>query len=124
MDTCVFIWLCDEPELLTQRVRDICDDPDSELYLSISSIWEMQIKALLGKLELKASLVDAVTHSKNNNRLRILGIEESHVFGLKKLPSIHKDPFDRLLISQAKELNMALLTCDAKIAQYPVNVIW
>ncbi|MEI6233234.1 MAG: type II toxin-antitoxin system VapC family toxin [Planctomycetota bacterium] len=124
LDTCVFIWLCTEPEKLTERVRKICSSVEPDLYLSLASIWELQIKLLSGKFRMNTELLQAVEELKKSNRLRILGITESHVFGLKKLPSIHGDPFDRMLVAQALELNATILTSDTKIAQYPVNVIW
>ncbi len=77
-----------------------------------------------GKLKLHADLSVVVDAMKKKNGLKILSVEESHIYGMTKLPSIHGDPFDRILIAQAKELNASILTSDAKIAQYPVNVIW
>ncbi len=84
----------------------------------------MQIKSQLGKLELKMSLVGLIHEQIETNQITILPIALEHILGLAELPDHHRDPFDRLLISQARLENLPILSIDTRINQYPVTVIW
>jgi PIN domain nuclease of toxin-antitoxin system len=123
LDTQVFIWWDSESKRLPQRILQLCEDEANALVLSVASIWEMQIKAQLGKLDLDRPLQQIVLEQQEGNRLEILPIEATHVFGLHALPAHHKDPFDRLLIAQAITEGMPILSVDAMFKHYPVEVI-
>ena len=112
LDTHVFIWWAGEPDKLSEKTLDACENRANRLILSIVSIWEMQIKMQLGKLKLKRSLKDLVENQQNINNLQILPVSPNHIFMLDNLPMHHSDPFDRLLISQAIEENLALVSKD------------
>ena len=112
LDTHVFIWWSGEPDKLSEKALDACENRANRLILSIVSIWEMQIKMQLGKLKLKHSLKDLVENQQNINNLQILPVSPNHIFMLDNLPMHHSDPFDRLLISQAIEENLALVSKD------------
>ena len=100
LDTHVFIWWDSEPELLSQRARQFCEDPNNTLVLSVVSVWEMQIKRQIGKLDLRMPLNELLENQERRNGLDILPVNLDHVLYLDKLPAIHKDPFDRLSLKQ------------------------
>ena len=124
LDTHVFIWWSGEPDKLSEKVLDACENRANRLILSIVSIWEMQIKMQLGKLKLKRSLKDLVENQQNINKLQILPVSPNHIFMLDNLPMHHSDPFDRLLISQAIEENLALVSKDQAFTDYAVKLFW
>lgn len=119
LDTQIFIWWLDDSQRLKKSVRKILANPNYITYLSIASLWEMAIKRTKGKLQLSRSLEWIV----NNSGFNTLSIELNHILKLEKLPSLHGDPFDRILISQAQTENLTLITSDSKIWQYDVNLI-
>jgi PIN domain nuclease of toxin-antitoxin system len=124
LDTHAFIWLDNDPEKLSPRVAAICANPESSLFLSMASIWEMQIKVQLDKLTLPASIELIVRQQVLDNRIRLLPIEFEHILQLNQLPFHHKDPFDRLLIAQARYVNLTLLSDDLVFQKYSVTRIW
>jgi PIN domain nuclease of toxin-antitoxin system len=125
LDTHVFIWLDSKPEKLSKLALDICQDRTNELHLSMVSIWEMQIKNQLGKLHFEVPISEMVNVQKQENDLRIMGIEMEHIFRLKDLPAHHNDPFDRLLLSQSLENNIPIISADTKFEKYSeVTVLW
>ena len=122
LDTQVFIWWDSESDKLPKGILQLCEDEANTLVLSVASVWEMQIKAQLGKLDLDRPLQQIVREQQDDNRLEILSVEAMHVFGLQALPVHHKDPFDRLLIAQAVTEGMPILSVDAMFKHYPVQV--
>ena len=124
LDTHTFIWLDSDPDKLSAAVTSLCSDPQNQLYLSIASVWEMQIKIQLRKLKLPTSLAKTLEEQQTANRLLLLPIELTHILGLAALPDHHKDPFDRLLIAQANAEKMPLISDDPQIAKYSVTVVW
>ncbi|PWB55178.1 MAG: PIN domain nuclease [Nitrosomonadales bacterium] len=124
LDTHAFIWWDREPERLPLRVYAACESQDNQLYLSIASAWEMQIKLGTGKLSFPQPLSEIIEQQKSENGLQILPINLAHIRQLSTLPSHHNDPFDRMLVAQAASQNMALITADRHIARYPVEVFW
>ena len=102
LDTNAFLWLMNEPEKLSSKARTACEDPDNELLLSTATAWEIQIKVQLGKLELDDPLPDIIERQRQRNNARLLPIELAHIFALADLEHHHRDPFDRLLIAQAR----------------------
>ena len=124
LDTHTFIWLDNDPGKLSETVTALCSDKDNDLFLSIASVWEMQIKLKLAKLTLPLALDKTIAEQQKMNGLQLLPIELRHVLALDSLPDHHKDPFDRLLIAQAKAEGLTLITNDPVIAKYPVTVTW
>lgn len=124
LDTQVFLWWSDRYTNLSGKVYSICEDTDNELLLSIVSIWEIQIKVQLEKLQLPDTLKQIVTTQQQKNNFDILPIHPHHIYGLGQLAAHHKDPFDRMLISQALYEGIPILTKDDAIKKYPVKVIW
>ena len=122
LDTHVFIWWDSQSTSLSASMRAVCEDPENTLYLSMVSVWEMQIKAQIGKLDLDRPLPLLISDQLESNSVKILPIELPHIFALGTLPMHHRDPFDRLLISQAQSEGLVLVSDDAIISQYDVTV--
>jgi len=124
LDTHAFLWADGEPERLSAAAKAACEDQDSELLLSVVSVWEIQIKIQLGKLALRSGLREIMGAWVQRNNLRILPVNLEHVLRLEVLPSHHKDPFDRLLVAQAQAEGCELISHDLLLRQYPVTVVW
>lgn len=101
-----------------------CESPDNELYLSLVSAWEIQIKTQIKQLSLRVPLEQMIQVQQADNGLQILPITLTHICELSSLPLHHKDPFDRLLIAQARVEGAYLLSADGVFKEYPVNRIW
>ncbi len=114
LDTHIFLWWISDAEQLNQEVFDIISDISSQIYISSASIWEIAIKEALGKLRVDEDLSSVI----EANGFTELKISTACADATKKLESIHKDPFDRMLIAQALEGDMTLITADKVIAQY------
>jgi PIN domain nuclease of toxin-antitoxin system len=124
LDTNVFLWLMNEPEKLSAKARNGCEDPENEIILSVVTAWEIQIKVQIGKLQLDDPLPDIIERQRTRNNARLLPIELKHVLALGDLERHHGDPFDRLLIAQARVEDAHLVTNDPAIAKYPVKILW
>ena len=124
LDTHTFIWWDSDPSKLSASALALCSDPTNELILSVTSLWEMQIKHQLGKLSLRLPLIDIIAHQQATNGVIVLPVLPAHVFGLDGLPTPHKDPFDRLLVAQANSEAATLISADAIFSSYPVHVAW
>ncbi len=124
LDTNAFLWPMTEPEKLSVKARTACEDPDNELLLSVVSAWEVQIKLQLGKLELDDPLADVIERQRNKNNAKLLPIELAHIYALGDLEHHHRDPFDRLLIAQARVEGAEFVTHDKVIADYAVKTLW
>ncbi|MEW5866545.1 MAG: type II toxin-antitoxin system VapC family toxin [Bacillota bacterium] len=124
LDTHTFLWWVTGDPHLSPRVFDIISNGQNELFLSAASGWEIAIKARLGRLQLPGSPESFVSRQLAINAIDVLPIQMSHALHVYDLPDYHRDPFDRLLISQAQLEDLPILTVDAEIARYPVSVIW
>jgi PIN domain nuclease of toxin-antitoxin system len=124
LDTNVFIWLNDSPQQIPQQIITLLADPDNDLFFSLVSVWEMQIKIQLGKLNLQDSLPEILMAQQSENNLQILPIQLDHIWALEGLPNHHRDPFDRLLIAQAIVTKMPIISADSMFDQYPVQRLW
>ncbi len=124
LDTHAFPWWDSDPARLSSRVLALCQDPGNTLVLSVASVWEMQIKRQLGKLKLTLPLADIITGQQQTNGLEVLSVTLPHALALDDLPAHHKDPFDRLLIAQAKSEDIALASNDSVFTQYPIRLLW
>ena len=124
LDTHAFLWWDLTPEKLPNSLRHSLENSGNVVYLSHISIWEMQIKSQLGKLNLRLSLEQLIQEQKATNGIMLQSLYESHIYGLDKLPHHHRDPFDRLLISQALIEGLTLITNDSQIQQYDINTVW
>ncbi len=124
LDTHVFIWWDSEPERLSARARELCQNRENIVLLSVASAWEIQVKLQLGKLSLRLPLAEIIENQQETNHVEILRIELSHVLALGSLAAHHKDPFDRMLVAQAIAEDAVLATADPMLAKYPIKVEW
>jgi PIN domain nuclease of toxin-antitoxin system len=124
LDTSVFLWMISKPERLSKKARAIIESKDNELFISAVSGWEITIKFQINKLKLPDKPEVYVPNQIKENLLEVLPIEMKHVLNIYNLPDIHKDPFDRLLISQSQLEKLPILTKDKKIKKYSVKTIW
>lgn len=124
LDTQAFLWLDSDQAKLSKRAKQVCSDTGNALWLSVASAWEMQIKIGLGKLRLQQPLAEIISTQRRVNGIQVLGIELPHALELANLPPHHKDPFDRLLIAQARCSDWDIISKDSEFARYQVRVIW
>lgn len=124
VDTHVFIWWTSDPHKLSHGIYNLLTDANKEAILSIVSIWEMQIKLSLGKLRLETALPKIVADEIKHNLFKLLPINLAHIYALSDMPNHHKDPFDRLLIAQAKSEELAIISIDEKFDSYEIEKLW
>jgi PIN domain nuclease of toxin-antitoxin system len=118
------LWLNSGLSRVSPLARGLCADRDNDLYLSVVSAWEIALKQVAGRLPLPQPAAQYVPSRREANGIASLDLSEEAVLQLPKLPLLHTDPFDRLLICQAIAHGLAILTPDACIERYPVRVLW
>ncbi len=124
LDTHAFIWWDSEPARLSPQALALCQDRVNVVLLSVVSVWEMQIKLQLGRLNLDLPIAEVIESQQQRNGIEVLPITLTHVLALENLPAHHKDPFDRLLIAQAIVEGAFLVSSDPVFAKYPVKLLW
>ena len=124
VDTHAFIWYASGDERLPTAMRASMRSPDNELWLSAASSWEIAIKHQSGKLMLRMPAAQFVAEARERLGLLSLPIDEASVAHLPKLPRVHGDPFDRMLMCQSIEHGLMIVTNDANIRKYPVRTLW
>jgi PIN domain nuclease of toxin-antitoxin system len=126
LDTHIWLWMHQNPDKLSQPVRELLENRNNALYFSVASVWEIAIKYELGKLPLPE--IPEVYFSRRlyppNMAITILPIEFSHVLRAGTLPAHHRDPFDRILIAPAQLEKFTLLTVDRQFKMYSVELLW
>ncbi len=124
LDTCTFLWIIAGSRELSPTATNLFVDPTHDMLLSVVSVWEISVKHSLGKLTLPTPLDRFISTQRELHGISVLPLDERTVFHLHKLPSLHRDPFDRMLICQAIEHDCVLLTPDPLIVEYPVRTQW
>lgn len=124
LDTCTFLWIVGGADDLSPRARDAFVDPANEVYLSAASAWEMAVKHRLGRLPLPEPPEVFVPAQRTAHGISPLEVDEEAALHVGKLPDLHRDPFDRMLVAQALVAGLVLLTPDEAIRQYPVRTLW
>lgn len=124
LDTCTFLWIVSDSPELSEVSRSIFREPSNEVYLSAVSVWEISVKYTLGKLPLPQQPEKYIPLQREKHMVDPLALDENAVLQLNRLPRLHKDPFDRMLICQAISHGMVILTPDELITQYPVASKW
>jgi len=122
LDTHIFLWYINGDKQLPSPMRRAIRNPHNAVYLSVVSLWEATIKFDLGKLPLPESPNTYIPRQRVRHLIASLPVNESDVKQLAKLPALHRDPFDRMLICQAIERQLTLVTVDDAICSYPVSV--
>ncbi|MDR1811440.1 MAG: type II toxin-antitoxin system VapC family toxin [Candidatus Fibromonas sp.] len=123
VDTQSFIWFCSESGALPTKIRNIMNDKKNNLKISVASLWEITIKMSLSKLVL-AWEIDEIIKKTYNEGFEILHIDTQSLLVLRNLKFIHKDPFDRMIISQSISRNIPVISSDKIFKDYNVNLIW
>lgn len=123
LDTHVFLWWITDDKRLSAAYRRICADPQSELWLSVASIWEMVIKSGLRRLPLPEPTAPYVFGQMEKNRIVVLPIRPLHFSALEELPPLHRDPFDRMLLAQAVAEGMTVLSGDDVLRNYAARFL-
>ncbi|HPO63328.1 MAG TPA: type II toxin-antitoxin system VapC family toxin [Candidatus Kapabacteria bacterium] len=123
LDTHSYIWYVEDDKQLSRNALNIIDNPDNELYLSIVSIWEITIKSSLNKLNLKQSISN-IYDELNKLNIEILSLEKKNFEILYNLEFFHRDPFDRMIISQAITENLPIISKDIAFNNYKIERIW
>ncbi|SMF40734.1 PIN domain nuclease, a component of toxin-antitoxin system (PIN domain) [Xaviernesmea oryzae] len=123
-DSHILAWFAEDDPHLTHEMRDILEDEDNELFFSSASIWELTIKRALNRRGFNIE-PHILYRALLDNGFEEMPVNSRHAFVLETLPSIHKDPFDRILIAQSMAEGMLLLTSDETIAQYkgPIRLV-
>jgi len=123
LDTHTFLWFLGGDTELSKQARTLIENPEHEKYISIASFWEIAIKNSLGKLTLDVPFVELKTEVIKNS-FQILPVTFEDTLQLIKLPFHHRDPFDRIIISQAKVNNLTLVSRDNNLSLYSVSLLW
>jgi PIN domain nuclease of toxin-antitoxin system len=124
LDTCTFLWIADKSESVPARVLRLYEAADNEVYLSAASAWEIAVKYAGKRLGLAHPPDRFVPEQREAHGILTLPIDEESALHMSRLPFLHRDPFDRLLVGQAIVHGLTILTPDPLIAQYPARVIW
>lgn len=122
LDTHIFLWFISGDTRLSTDLRDAIRDLDNEVYLSSVSVWEAVVKYQLGKLSLPETPDTYLPQQRDRHQIASLALDESSVVQLAKLPPLHRDPFDRMLICQALQNGLTIATVDAAVRAYSVSV--
>jgi len=123
VDTHIFLWFVNDDHELNNHIKDMIEDRKNIIYLSIASLWEMSIKYNLGKLKLDKSYEEFIRKEIYETRLILLNININHLIINANLPFHHKDPFDRLIISQSIAEKIPIISVDSTFVQYSINII-
>ena len=124
LDTCTFLWIVGGSSELSSRARAAFADPANDTFLSAASAWEIAVKHRLGRLPLPAAPDEFVPFQRAAHGIEPLPVDEEAALHVAKLPDLHRDPFDRLLVAQAIVGGLLVLTPDDEIRKYPGRTLW
>jgi PIN domain nuclease of toxin-antitoxin system len=124
LDTHAYLWWTLDHPRLSHLAREIIEDAQSDVFLSVASIWEIATKHAIGKLTLRAPLARVVIDEPDRNGIKTLDVSREHACRTAELPLLHRDPFDRMLVAQAQVEDLDLITRDPAVSAYAVRVIW
>ena len=124
LDTCTFLWIAGDAPELSAAARKRFEDPDHDFFLSAVSAWEIAIKHSLGSLPLPDRPERFIPEARTKHGVEALPLEEESALHLARLPALHRDPFDRMLVCQGILHGLVILTPDPLISQYPVPTYW
>jgi len=124
IDTCSFLWFIENSPKLSPLALNLIEDGNNEVLLSIVSVWEIAIKSSIGKLSIPHPFDKFIETQLKINNIELLNISLEEVYFVANLPFHHKDPFDRLIISQAIVGMLPIVSADLVFDSYPVNRLW
>lgn len=119
LDTHIFIWWMEKNSRLSKDIFSLLNNSQNQIFLSVASVWELVIKKAKKKLKIPKDVEGGIKAS----GFTPLNIEMLHILGIDKLPMYHNDPFDRIIISQAKVEHLTLITADEKILKYDLSLL-
>jgi len=119
LDTHVLLWWLDDSPNLSAAAKEAIADPGNIVAVSVASLWEIAIKKGIGKLDLPDDFEEVLSHQ----GFELLDVKPAHTFGLHALPLLHRDPFDRMLVAQARAEGLRIVTRDTWIQSYDVPVL-
>lgn len=124
LDTCTFLWIAAGAPDLSPAAREAFEDPENEVFLSAVSAWEIALKHALGRLPLPSDPALFVPEQRRGQGIGELPLDERAALLLPRLPALHRDPFDRILVCQALAGGLTILTPDGDIRGYAVPTLW
>lgn len=124
LDTHAFLWFISDDESLSPAARAAITAAENQVWLSAASAWEITVKHGIGKLPLPAPPDRFVPTMRQRAGIDLLPIGEAEVCQVHKLPPVHRDPFDRILVAQANCHGLVIVTDDTWIGRYPVQTLW
>ena len=124
LDTSTFLWYVSADRRLPTPTRDLIRAAEHDVWLSVASVWEIVVKTQINRLRLPGPAWAYVTSQRERHAIGSLALEERAIANLAKLPAIHRDPFDRILVCQAIEHDLVLVTNDDVVERYPVKTLW
>lgn len=124
VDTCTFLWIVGDDAALSARARTLFAAADNAVFLSAASAWEIAVKHSLGRLQLPAPPERFVADMRERHGIAPLPIDEESALHVSRLPALHRDPFDRILVSQAIVHGLVILSPDPLITAYPARTAW
>jgi PIN domain nuclease of toxin-antitoxin system len=124
LDTCTLLWMASDADQLSATARELIVAPANELVVSTVSVWELALKCALGRVRFDRSLDEWTADVREEYGLRPLPIGDAEALHLLRLPNLHRDPFDRMLVAQAIVHGLTILTPDAAVRQYPARTSW
>lgn len=124
LDTCTFLWILADSRELSLKAREAFQDPHNKIYLSAVSTWEICVKHARGKMSLPDSPAQFIPTMRIAHSIEALSLDEESTLYIDRLPDVHRDPFDRMLVCQAIVHNLIILSPDRQIPRYPVKTDW
>lgn len=123
LDTHVAIWATNTPERISEEIRGLIEDGENELAVSVVAIWEIAIKQSLGRIDAPPFSGDQAIVEFQAASFDLLDIKPAHAAFVERLPLLHDDPFDRIVLAQAAIENMQFMTYDRHLTRYDTNVL-
>jgi len=126
LDTCALIWFLRDDSELSEKAAQLIENSNTDAFVSVVSIWEIAIKASIGKIQTPIGFQDSLEDKLKASGFNILTVGYQHAAGVYDLPIVHNDPFDRLLISQCRTEKLTAITDDTRWIdpRYGISVIW
>jgi PIN domain nuclease of toxin-antitoxin system len=124
IDANVLLWALTDHSRLSTNAARVLDDPSNQLFFSVAGLWELVIKTQIGKLKLPHPAAEFLKQELVDLQIPVLPIEVRHVVRLERLPMHHRDPFDRVLIAQALEEDLTIVSSDRIFRRYSVELVW
>ena len=124
LDTQALLWITNNDPKLSAKVKNLFLNQDNDMDVSMATIWEMSVKISLQKLFIPGNIADFVRDHIRGNQINIMKIELAHIYQLENLKFYHRDPFDRLIISQALAESIPIISYDKMFDKYPIRRVW